>query len=671
MLRPLRPLLVLLFVVYATLALPSLQAAPPDPSADMLLHARPGYEGAFRVGAWLPILVDVENLGSDRQIEIRVGAREGAQYVVALDLPYQSRKTATIYAYMNANARRLVVRLFAEGQEVTNETLELVAAGPRARIIGLVSGPGAALRAPARLPDGTSLLSVQLAPADLPDHALGYSGLDALVLEDVVTTELSAKQLMALNGWVLRGGHLLLSGGHELPRMLAGLPSTLQPVAVPAVGRWPALELLDATARPDDVPLAHLEPLADGAGRSAYALPLAGLTFSDPLAIEQRFGQGSVTALSLPLGHPALAGWEGVPMLWANLLHPAAELPPGFAPDSMSSASFIENNLSATLTTLPALEFPPMGMLIGLVTTYILLVGPGTYFVLRRFDRQHLGWIVVPALTLLFASISYAWGYSQRGGDVLINQVILIEPSDSGLARVRSFVGLFSPVQYAYQVQLHDQADPQSMPVVRPASVHGPWELSGINAGGFYLQDGSTTAQARDFNVAQWAMRALASDTTLELGPIVARVQRQGTQFVGTIHNGTDITLRDVAFIQGEQIARLGDVAPGITLTGTLQPPRGDPNQFFGPHIPLGYLLFDDVIDMQNPQLGPTLSPDIQQRMRIVEALYNYGPSTRSQQPLLIAWADRAPLQVSADVGRSNTQQLALITLQPRLDLGP
>ncbi len=276
----------------------------------------------------MPVLVDVENLGSDRHVEIRVGAREGAQYVATLDLPHQSRKTATVYAYMTANARRLVVRLFADGQELASETLELVPVGPRTRIVGLVSGPGAALRAPARLPDGTGLLSLPLAPADLPDHALGYSGLDALALEDVATAELTADQLVALNGWVLRGGHLLLSGGHALPHMLAGLPPTLQPVEVPAVGRWPALELLEATVRPDDVPLAHLKPLADGVGRSAYTLPLAGLTFNAPLAIEQRVGQGRVTAVSLPLGHPAIVGWEGAPMLWANLLHPAAELPP-------------------------------------------------------------------------------------------------------------------------------------------------------------------------------------------------------------------------------------------------------------------------------------------------------------------------------------------------------
>lgn len=673
MLHPIRPLLVFLFVAYATLAFPLLLAAPPDQSADIILNARPGYEGAFRVGAWLPIVVELENAGPDREVEVRVGTREGAQYTVALSLPHNSHKTVTVYAYMTSNARRLLVRLFAEGQEVGSEQLELVAAGQRARIIGLVSGSGAALRTPARLPDGTSLLGVYLDPPDLPNHGLGLSGLDALVFEDVATAELTPAQVAALHTWVLRGGHLLLSGGHELPTMLAHLPPALQPVEVAGVVPWSSLALFGPNAREGELPLAHLSPRSDAAGRSAYPLPLANLTFATPLALEQRLGQGSVTALSMPLGHPAILGWEDTAQLWFDMLRPAASLPPGFAPDNMSSSSFIENNLAATLTSLPALEFPPMGLLLGLVATYIILVGPGTYFLLRRFDRQDLGWVVVPTLTLLFAAITYAWGYQQRGGDLLFNQVVLIQPSEEGLAHARSFIGLFSPVQRAYHVQISDQSHGDATPWVRPISIHGPWELGGSNASGFYMQGASAAAQAqvREFSVAQWSMRALASDSLIAFGPLEAQVQRQGEQLVGHMHNGSALTLYDVTFIQGEHVARLGDAAPGATLTGTFQPPPGDPMRLFGPHIPLGYLLYGQELESEHPHMGLSMQPDTQQRMRIVEALFNYGPNARSSQPIMLAWADFSPLQVRADVSRSSNKQLALITLTPTLDLGP
>ncbi|PDW01639.1 hypothetical protein [Candidatus Viridilinea mediisalina] len=671
MFPPLRPLLVLLFVAYAAFAFSPLLAAPPDQSADIILHARPGYEGAFRVGAWLPVVVELENAGPDREVEVRVGTREGAQYVVALSLPHNSHKTVMVYTHMTSNARRLLVRLFADGQEVTSEQLELVAANQRTRMVGLVSGPGAALRAPTRLPDGTSLLGLYLDPPDLPDHALGLSGFDALVFEDVATAELTPEQLEALHGWVLRGGHLLLSGGNELPTMLANLPPALQPVSVSEVERWPSVALLGSEARTGDLPLAQLQPRSDAVGRSAYPLPLANLAATAPLALEQHVGQGRVTALSMPLAHPALLGWENSPQLWFDLLRPATTLPPGFAPDHMSSNSFIENNLAATLTSLPALEFPPLGLLLGLVATYIILVGPGTYFVLRRLDRQDLGWIVVPALTLLFAIITYAWGYQQRGGDLLFNQVVLIQPSEEGVAQVRSFIGIFSPVQRAYHIQVSDQHNTNTRPLLRPVSIHGPWELGGSNASGFYMQKASATAQVREFSVAQWAMRALASDSSMPFGPLEATVERQGEQLVGRMHNSSALMLYDVTFIQGEQVARLGDATPGATLSGTLLPPQVEARRFFGPHIPLGYLLYGQDLDSENPYMGMTMQPDIQQRMRIVESLFSYGPSVRGGQPIMLAWADFSPLQVNADMARSSSKQLALITLNPQLDLGP
>lgn len=673
-----RPLLLLLLAL-AALATASLTALPPPAGAaapaaqpaGVTLSARPAYEGGFRVGTWLPVVVDLANEGVDRVVQVRVGSREGAQYAATVDLPNSGRKSVTVYAYMTPASRRLVVRLLEGDQELAAQTLQLTPANQRARLVGVLAGQGAAVRPPARLSDGLSLVAVPLAPADLPDHPLGLSGLSALVLEEVATAELRPAQLTALAEWVARGGQLVLGGGPGLATTLAGLPEALRPAEVAAVAPAPAGSLFAGVAGGADVPLAQLAPRPGPDGRAPYSVPIPAVAGPGTAALEQSLGRGAVVALALPLGHPALAAWEGAPLMWEQLLRPSLELPPGFAPDSMTVDGFVEGNLASTLTSLPALEFPPLGLLAGLVVAYIVLVGPVTFFVLRRLDRQALGWVVVPAITLLFAGLTLALGYALRGGDIVFNQVSLLEPVDGapGQARVRTFVGLFSPERRDYALEVAGTSAGGPPPLLRPISVQGPWDTSTPAGRGVYVQRAGADAEARDFEVAQWSLRALAADSTMSVEGLRATLRLAGDTLVGEVVNGSPLALTDVALIQGERVVRLGDLAPGEARSGELR--RRQPAQpgAFGPTVPMSYLVFGEEMDSQSKAGGQPLPPDIQQRIRILDALYNYGPSPRGGQPLLIAWADTAGLAIRPTEQLAEQQHVAVISATPRLVL--
>ncbi len=229
MTRPLRPLLLILLLAFVALAAGPALAAPASQAPGVALTARPAYEGAFRVGTWLPIVVELENAGVDRVVQVQVGAREGAQYAAQVDLPSGGRKSVTVYAYMTPASRRLVVRLLDGEQELASQTLQLTPVNQRARVVGVLAGQGAPVRPPARLPGGQPLVAVPLDPADLPEHPLGLGGLNALVVEDVPTADLRPAQREALVEWVARGGQLILGGGEGLAPALAGLPEALRP----------------------------------------------------------------------------------------------------------------------------------------------------------------------------------------------------------------------------------------------------------------------------------------------------------------------------------------------------------------------------------------------------------------------------------------------------------
>ncbi len=657
-----------LITLLALAAGPAL-AAPPTRADEVVLAARPAFGGMFRPGSWLPIIAELENSGVDRTVELRVGTREGAQYAVEVELPNGGRKEVTVYAYLTPASRRLTVRLLSAGQELAQQTLTLQPANPQAHMIGFVLPQEATARPPARMNETTPLAAVTLTPADLPERALGLSGFNALVLQDVPTAELSEAQRTALREWVLRGGQLIVSGGAGLERTLAGLPADLAPASVTAVEPLAADALLGpALAGAAPLPFATLVPRASGDQRAPYEITLSSLAGAPLPAIEQGLGRGVVTVLAFPLAHPAIEGWEGAGRLWGELLRLGQDLPAGFAPENTTLDGFMEGNLAASLTSLPALEFPPLHLLIGLVIAYIVLVGPVTYLVLRRLDRQALGWVVVPTITLVFAGLTYGLGYAQRGGDVLLNQVTLIEPLDGGAAqaRVRSFVGLFSPERRSYTLQVDTPAE--ETPLLRPISVQGPWDTN-TGGGGVFLQDVGLGGEAREFEVAQWSMRAFASDTIIPYGQVRSQVWLEGERLFGEVENGSGVTLMDATLVQGDQVLRLGDLAPGQRGEGELERRQLAQPGMFGPTVPMSYLVYGEEMDRQSQRGGGPLPPLLQQRIRVLDALYNYGPSTRGGQPLLIAWTDTAALNVIPAGVRSDEQAIAILIGTPRVAL--
>ena len=661
--RRLLPILLVVPILTAALAQTG-RAAPPAAEA-ISLTARPAYEGVFRPNRWMPIVVEVANEGADRNVELRVGTREGARYATVVALPHGGRKVAPVYVFLTPASRRLRVQALDAGQELAATTLQLPPFNPQARYVAVVGQEGApAPPLPARLSGGSVLVPILLRPEDMPEHALGFSAFDTVVLEDAPTEALNERQRAALGEWVLRGGQVILGGGDGLRRSLAGLPAILRTVTVTAVEPAPAATLFGADAGAGSVPLARVTPLPIAGAPAPYAVPL----FADAsvAALEQSLGRGVITVAPWPLAHPAVRAWAEAPEVWEVLMHPLAPPPPGFEAQALSLDGFLEGSLAASLTSLPALEFPPLGLLAGLLLAYIVLVGPVTYLVLRRFDRQAWGWVVAPAITLLFTGLTYGLGYVQRGGDVLLASVNLIESLDAhgDVARLRSFVGLFSPERRNYSLRVAAANDAALL--LRPVSIQGPWD-PGAAGGGVFLQEAEAGAKADAFEVAQWSMRALGADVITSTTGLAARITIAGDEVRGEVENRGDQALADVALVQGDRVARLGDLAPGERRSALLQRQRVAQPGLFGPVIPLGYLIYSDEIDRQGQPGGQPLAAGLQQRIRILDAFYSYGLALQNGQPLVIAWSSASGLSLALEGTRASSQHTTLITATPRI----
>ncbi|MCS6883486.1 MAG: hypothetical protein RMK84_14655 [Oscillochloridaceae bacterium] len=658
--RRLLPILLIAPILTATLA--QTGRAAPVAAETISLTARPAYEGLFRPNHWMPIIVELANEGPGRIVEVRVSSREGARYTTVVELPNRGRKAVPIYVYLTPASRRLRVQALDAGQELAATNLQLPPLNPRARYVAIVGPNDAPVNLAARLSGGDVLVPVTLRPGNFPEHGLGLSVFETIILEDASTEKLNDRQRVALSEWVLRGGQLILGGGDGLQRTLAGLPETLRTVTVTAVEPVAATSLFGAAAGAGSVPLARLKPLQRAGAPSPYAVPLVpGANVS---ALEQSLGRGAITVTPWPLVHPAVRAWVEAPEAWEVLLRPLVPPPPGFEAQATHPDSFLESSLAASLTSLPVLEFPPLGLLAGLVLAYIILVGPVTYLVLRRFDRQAWGWIAVPAVTLVFAGLTYGVGYARRGGDVLLASVNLVETFDGDAARLRSFIGLFSPERRMYSLRVAAAND--AAPLLRPVSIQGPWDPS-TAGGGVFLQEGGAGAQAHSFEVAQWSMRAVTTDVITSSMGLAAQLTIAGDELRGEVENQGDQALLDVALVQGDRVARLGDLAPGERRSAVLRRQRLGQPGLLGPVFPLGYLIYHEEIDQQGQSGVQPIPAYVQQRIRILDAYYSYGLSLRNGQPLVIAWQRAPALAANLDATRTTAQHTTLITATPQI----
>ncbi|GIV87560.1 MAG: hypothetical protein KatS3mg055_0078 [Chloroflexus sp.] len=633
--RWLSVLVVLTIVVVGQLAPVAAQ------NTDVRLTVRPAFQGFFHPGTWLPVEVEVANEGVDRTAEIVVGPTGGPFFSTTLDLPGGSRKGVTVYVYLYNRASRIQAQLLVNGTEVATATAQVRSVG-EGLLIGVVGTQQP--RLPAQLEDGTRITTVPLTLGDIPADGLGLSPFDALIFTDVAADELRSDQREAVRAWVLRGGTLVINGDSGLAHTLAILPDDVVPVT------------LDGFVSPlADPPLRPLRLIPRTfAVDQPFMVPLPKLP--DGLAWGRWYGDGQSIVLGFDLATPELVNWSGWRALWQVLLPPSQFVPPNLVSITKLYSTFLEENLASALMSLPAFDLPSLNLIVILLGCYVVVVGPVTYLVLRRFDRLALGWVVVPVVTLIFAVIAYSVGYTLRGGDVIISQLSLINTYTAPIVRERSFVGIFSPDRSTYRLRSTDGGV-----LTRPIRVQGPWS-SEVLANGRYLQ-GISDAVVEGLEVPQWSLQAVATDRVITADVLEAQLIVNGDEVQGEVVNRGGRTLEDVVVVYGDLISRLGSLAPGERRVSRLERPA-----YAYDGISLSYLIYGEQFDAM-ARISQPIPPDLQLRSRVLDALYGYGTAIRGKQPLVFGWYTTPETTIMPVDRHATRQQIALVHSVARLRL--
>jgi len=266
--------------------------------------------------------------------------------------------------------------------------------------------------------------AVSVADAEeLPSTALGYSGVDAVLLGDLDLERWSDPQASSLAGWVVRGGRLVIAldgGGARLRKSALGRAlgqglAALPYEAAPILGTEVTLAgVVAAYGDPRELPTLRppfLAPLTPGPRETVLLRDDA----ARPLAVRRAHGRGDLTLVGCDLWEPPFVHQAFTASVLSELLRDTPEVPP---------------RSELLFDVLKEVRQPAqVGGVFALLVVFALVAGPGAYFALKAKDRGLLVWAVIPALTAAFTLLVPLYRLALRDAESTLVGARLIELS--------------------------------------------------------------------------------------------------------------------------------------------------------------------------------------------------------------------------------------------------
>ncbi|MEA3396798.1 MAG: hypothetical protein U9R05_04995, partial [Chloroflexota bacterium] len=390
-----------------TLAAPGLAQEGDEGPTWEILRA---WGGLIRMPGWMEAQVTLTNEGSawEGALQISDPANE-VDYRLPLLLPAHSRKQYRLPLFVSGRGA-LRIALVQEGQDEHQKMLRHIPVENTERVCVIVDASGVL---PLGASEGCAHFFLLQEVEGLPETPMAWDAVDVLLVNGTSTAALTAAQRDALLAWVGAGGHLIVGGGAALPQALAGLPETLQIASLSAPGA--------STLRP-----------APGAEITSRSL------------------QGAVVVgKELGVGRVEVVGWDlansqyllRFTSLWAGDAIPAVSLLSSGG--ALASAAPNHN----TLLEVPTSLMPKLWPWLIVFPLYVLLMGPGTWLIVKRRRRPLLVWVLIPLwIALATMGLSLWLGGAFAHTFPMVNEIALVSVPAPGLpARVVQSTAFFAP----------------------------------------------------------------------------------------------------------------------------------------------------------------------------------------------------------------------------------
>lgn len=525
---------------------------------DIRMSVEVGMGRVVRGGTWTPVVVELENPGPavDGSVIVRFsesGQQKGASSE-PVELAQGAKKRVTVYARPRSGPQSLEVsfedareRVRAGPEDVSIQTVEKDDV-----VVGLVSMGGRGDPGMRPLTSPKTRVAV-LDAEELPEAWPALDAFDALVIRDPDTSKLGPSRVEAIKAWVSAGGVLVVTAGEKWRAMDDPAFTELLPVRLEGVRTVEASELPEPFG------------LYDGQVVMAVAKPLRGASLvtangGEPLVSEASYGLGRVVFFAVDPGDLGGVAPEAKARLWSGVLL----LPPEPVEDVANPGSYyggVYNTpsqfIQQELSRIPPLQPPSVLLVTALIGLYVLVVGPGDYFLLKRINKLHWTWMTYPAAIAAFSGLIYLYATVTRSSDMMVRTLSLVDaPAEppGAPAPVRVFGGVYSPRAGRYAIDIK----------ARIGAMAGGFSeadpYGGVTTKGEYMAIGGKKPSIL-LSIPIWSMAGVEfSTTTDEPPPFLVEAQKDGSV---KITNTGNAALEYVGLLVDRQVIDGGRLEPG------------------------------------------------------------------------------------------------------------
>ena len=438
-----------------------------------------GFAGKIVLGRWVPIQVHTLSTLDDDQV-VTVEVLDGDAVPVRYTLQPATNGSAAREGLVRfGRATGITVRI-GSGDEVVSErrfSIEEVQADhsflPGTTRLLLMLGPknDQQVEAIALKREQVDEFVVVQDPNQLPTKSSGLESVRSIVvlpIDSQFIEKLDADRANALVNWCSLGGHILLTGGAENSRYFGptSLLKQLTPGTLGAVQETRDTGTIELLTKSND-------PLVSPATASLKINTIqaddpSSVLFNTgdlPLLIRKPFGFGSITYCSVDFTSKPLSQWSARNELFALALGVReAEENVGIKTTSgrVSHIGYddMSGQLRASLDQFRRVSFITFTSVALLVALFILLIGPGDYFFLRKFTKgkMQLTWLTFSLLALSFCGLAWYLNSRTKSNEVELNQVEIIDiDAKDGITRGFTWAHLYSPGTGNYSVKLANE----------------------------------------------------------------------------------------------------------------------------------------------------------------------------------------------------------------------
>ena len=641
------------------------------------MDVRAGFDGAGRVGGWVPLNVQLVNEGSELKARVEVvveqpGGRSTYSFVpttfsLPVVLPRLSNRTFTMEVNVpNATNNRLAARLVHApgGELITEQDISMTRVPLGDYFCGVLARDPSTYDFLATLDLPPPIRRARTAPLDpltIPERAQLLGSFDCMIIDNAATAQLRPEQLEAIQVWVGTGGLLIEVGASTWQSTLGPLPPDLLPVEPTGLANLQSLSALgDFMETPLDQPGPFL--VSNSRPRTARGAHVVVAQDGVPIVVASKRGDGTLIYLAFEPTSRNIRQWSGNEGLWRYLITHAAV-------DNGVGSALVRPYLRwggraprlamADYSTHPK---PTLDWFWGLIGIYG--VGLGTaLFVLGRRGMVGWGLLSVVGLTLSAGLFAFVVARQRAEPDAAMTRVVVVRPIDVGnssAAYTHEYVSVLARRDGVFNFVLPQEDLSRGLyyPFPRPSDESDTtWP--------FRVLEGAQPS-LDNMPLKQGQLATAQLDGQLKEAPgVQADLQVDHGALTGIVTNRTGGRLSDA------YIAVDNDIRP----LGTLEKDQSSQVDFLlPPQAAAGNMAATALADKLTPpgsssRLGASARRDWLESLFSARFLF---ARMEMRGPTLVGWLEQAPNQISAPDFRLSQADFSLLVqpLEPQLPFG-